>query len=139
MTQTVMALRQALATGHWNLSAFYWIARYGVRQAITPSSWGVLVPLFAAATVFRLTMPRPWMHHSEGMVLAAALGTGASMVAFYYSVSFVGDLSLWLGTGVDRMFLPAGILIAVLAVLLTGAPPPSPRTTGPIDPNAIAR
>ena len=42
------------------------------------------------------------------------------MVLFYYLVSFGGDVRFWLGTGVERMFLPSVILCFVGIVALTG-------------------
>jgi hypothetical protein len=43
-------------------------------------------------------------------LLAASAAVGAAIFIFYYLVSFSGDLEFWLGTGVERMFLPAGVL-----------------------------
>jgi hypothetical protein len=122
MAQAVSALKESLIDRRFSLVPFYWIGRYGVRQAVTLSSWGLLAPVLASVAVLRLTRPRRRLLPSEGLVLAAALAACLSMTGFYYLVSLTGDVTYWLGTGVDRMFQAVGILIAVLVVLIAGKP-----------------
>jgi high-affinity Fe2+/Pb2+ permease len=62
----------------------------------------------------------PRRYPIPAVILAAACAAGLAIIAFYYLVAFTGDLRLWLDTGINRMFLPAGMLLLVWLITLTG-------------------
>lgn len=113
-------IRQAPATalasmrrGDLNLEAFYWIFRFLAGQLIDPSVWGVLLPLSLVVLVANHRRAMDIALRDAAPLTMLMLAVGLSMVGYYYLVSFVGDLKFWLGSGVNRMFLPAGILGAI--------------------------
>ena len=133
ISQAIVFASQAIAQGDLHASAFYWIARFLVRQALSPSAWGVLLPLAVVVVVMRSR--ELWRRWDPALVatFAAAAALGIGMVGFYYLVSFVGDLAFWLGTGVDRMFLPAGILAAIWVIQVADlGSRPTPLSRGPL-------
>ena len=84
--------------------------RYLARSRIEPSVWGLLLPMAALLGAFSIrSLRRPAAGASLGF-LGAAFAVGVMIFGFYYMVSFSGDVRFWLGTGVERMFLPAGVL-----------------------------
>jgi hypothetical protein len=106
----------SLAAGNLNLMAWYWIGRYLVRDAISPSVWGLLLAAVAVGGALQWRRARRRLEARDMMVLAAAVATGAVVLAFYYLVSFSGNLEWWLDTGLSRMLLPSALLLGVWAV-----------------------
>jgi ABC-type proline/glycine betaine transport system permease subunit len=110
--------------GRLHLDAVYWTLRFLVRSAVKTLAWGTL-PLFVAALLLLGVRKAQWRGDARAVcVLAAGLGAGIATVAFYYLVSFGGDVQFWLGTGVERMFLPAVMISCAGIVGLTGAENP---------------
>jgi hypothetical protein len=71
------------------------------------------------------------------LVLVASAALGVPIFVFYYLVSFSGDLIWWLDTGLSRMLLPSGLLLAVWAASQWIFPRNVAETiaeVGPIDP-----
>jgi len=110
MTGPAGAALRALQAGDLHLDAIYWTLRYLARSLIESSVWGLLLPMAAVLGAFGIRSLRsPGARVSVGL-LAVALTVGVMIFGFYYLVSFSGDLRFWLGTGVERMFLPAAVL-----------------------------
>jgi hypothetical protein len=110
MPGTLKALIDSLANGALHLDAPYWTLRYLGRSLIDPSIWGLLLPLGLLLLVFGVASRGVSRQPLSLGLLAASAAVGAAIFIFYYLVSFSGDLEFWLGTGVERMFLPAGVL-----------------------------
>lgn len=116
-----MAPRMAIAairSGEFHVDAFYWIARYLGREALAPTSWGLGIPVCLALVLLHATKLRSGAGLGARMTLIAGLAAGIASAVAYYGLSFLGDLGDWLGTGVTRMFLPAGILAMIGAITL---------------------
>jgi len=126
------AVRTAYHTiteGHLNLHALYRIARYFVRQLLTPSVWGMAFAVCAIAILSRVRGLRPKASPLAFAILMAALGAAVAVIGSYYVASFSGpSLDWWLGTGFNRMLIPGVVLAEVLATLAAShlASPSSP-------------
>jgi hypothetical protein len=110
MTGSVAAALRSLQAGTLHLDGIYWTLRYLARSLIEPSVWGLLLPMAVLLGAFGLQSLRSSAAGVSVGMLEAALAVGVMMFGFYYLVSFSGDVRFWLGTGVERMFLPAGVL-----------------------------
>jgi hypothetical protein len=104
----------ALSRGDFRLSSFYWIARYLARDLLQPSVWGLFLLLLAVGAVLALRNGAI-RGRKISLILVASAALGVPVVAFYYLVSFSGDLVWWLDTGLSRLLLPSGLLLAVWA------------------------
>lgn len=110
--QPASALRvtlDSLAAGDLRVDAVYWTIRYLGRSLLEPATWGLLPIGFLV--VFVGVRWRSAFQASESVGLTAAgAGVGLVILALFYVVSSTMDLRSWLGTSVDRMFLPALIM-----------------------------
>jgi hypothetical protein len=103
----------AVRSGRINLGAFYWIGRYFLRDLFRPSVWGVLLPALVLGAYLHL---RGRTRTEEWILLSTAIAASVLILAFYYLVSFSGNLEWWLDTGLSRMLMPGGLLLALWAV-----------------------
>jgi hypothetical protein len=124
--QITRALRGAISgisQGQFHIDSIYHILRYFARQMQELNKWGLLFP--ASLLLFILAGPRRFAP-KENIYLfgggAITLMLGLAALTFYYAVSF-SHLSLewWLTTSFNRMILPAGVLMGILAVLAIGS------------------
>jgi len=101
---------ESIRTGQLNLLAFYWTARYALRQLIDPRVWGLIAPITLLSMILR---GRRLLSKEESsflfLLLPAAVG-GLSLFAYYYLASFRQDIHYLLGTSVNRLFMPVWIL-----------------------------
>lgn len=102
--------------------ALYWTARYLARQSLEIRIWGVLVPLILLILAVNFKKLKPKEYPLSFLLLAAGVMVGGAVALYYYLASFVSDLIYLLGTSVNRLFLPAWILLVLWIVLLTGLP-----------------
>jgi hypothetical protein len=132
MPGAVRAAAAAIGVGDLHADSFYWIGRFLGRELLRPSVWGLTTLAFAAGSFAGLRRGRQIGQERDLMVLWAAAVTGLSVVGFYYLVSFVDDVTFWLGTGASRMFFP-GILLALVWALSTAmqASPDAPPVRRP--------
>jgi hypothetical protein len=110
MPGTLTSLMNSLANGELHLDAPYWTLRYLCRSLIDPSVWGLVLPLGILLLVLGIAARRMSRPSISLGLLSTSLAVGAAIFVFYYLVSFSGDLKFWLGTGVERMFLPTVVL-----------------------------
>jgi hypothetical protein len=125
ITRSISEAWLGISQGQFHLESVYRILRFGVRQIVTPSIWGLLFPvsliLILMAGVKRLA-PRADVYLFG--VVTITLIIGAAVFLFYYAVSFSQlTLEWWLSTSFNRMMLPVGILVGFLAVLSIGSSP----------------
>lgn len=118
--QAPSAAITAILQGNFHLEGFYWIFRFLAGQALNPGVWGVFVPLSLIMLVASYRKIKETAFRSTAVLSVLLVTIGLSLVGYYYLVSFVGDLKFWLGSGVNRMFLPAGILAAIWVFHLAG-------------------
>jgi hypothetical protein len=112
LSRHVEAAKTAVLNEQLHLTAFYWIGRYLVRDLLRPAVWGLLLPVVALGTVLHLRKSQSLTAMPDWMILATAAATGVFVLAFYYLISFSGDLEWWLDTGLSRMLLPSALLLA---------------------------
>lgn len=110
MATSLRAVLESWAQGSLHLDAPYWTLRYLGRSLIDPAIWGFMLPL-ALFFIVLGAWARGVGHHElpVGLVVAGC-AVGAAILVFFYLVSFASPLQPWLGTSVERMFLPAGVL-----------------------------
>lgn len=118
----IQSLWASLKTGSFHLDSIYWIARLLGRQLLEIKKWGLILPLTFLLIIFQRSKIYPRQYPIPFVALVATIATALSITAFYYLVSYIGDLRFWLETGVNRMFLPAGLLASVWIVLYAGVP-----------------
>ena len=124
--QITRTLREALpqiSQGHFHLDNVYQIMRYAVRQMLDPSIWGLLFP--ASLLLFILAGPRRFAPKESIFMFgggATTLSIGIAVLFYYYIVSFrQTPLEWWLSTSFNRMILPIGVLLGILATLALGS------------------
>lgn len=110
--QTAEAFRttiELVAAGNFRLEAVYWTLRNLGRILIDPDVCGLFLP---ASFILMLIVPwRSACRRREAFGLAAAgIWAGLIILGLFYVVSSTMDLLSWLGSSVDRMFLPAIVL-----------------------------
>jgi hypothetical protein len=109
-----------ISQGQFHLDSIYQIARYAARQMLDPKIWGLLFPL--SFMIMILVGPRKIVSRENIYLLGSGVITltiGMAILLYYYAVSFSQrPLEWWLYTSFNRMFLPVGIFIGILAVLL---------------------
>jgi len=110
MAGSVGASIRSIAAGDLHIDAPYWTLRYLTRSLVDPSVWGLLLLLAVILVILSFRSMKPLRLSTGFGMVAAGAAVGVSMFVFYYLVSFSGDLRFWLGTGVERMFLPAVLL-----------------------------
>lgn len=118
----IQSLWASFKVGSFHLDSIYWIARLLGRQLLEIKRWGLILPLTLLLIIFQRSKIQPRLYPIPFAVLVATIAVGLSITGFYYLVSFGGDLRFWLETGVNRMFLPAGLLASVWIVLYAGVP-----------------
>jgi len=116
MTSMARNVLGSLREGATHLDAVYRTNRYLAHRLLTPEAWGLATAvLFAGATAAVAT--RAWRSRPQLCIYAVGgIAAWAGIVGFYWIVSYGADLSTWLVTGGDRMFLPA-VLLLLLASL----------------------
>ncbi len=129
----------ALRQGDLHLSALYWTLRYLARSMVDPRIWGLVLPAGLFFMVRALRVRDATRDLVLVGLLVSALGVGAAVFLFYYTVSFTADLRYFLGTGVERMFLPP-VLMGWISLAALAAPRLSrPRSTEALHCAAQAR
>jgi hypothetical protein len=116
------SLLQSFGAGVFHLDSLYWIVRSLGRQLLEIKIWGLVIPVAVLVVITQRSKFQPRKFPLPFMVLMLTMVIGLSVTAFYYLVSFEGDLRFWLETGVNRMYLPAGLLGAVWVILYAGIP-----------------
>jgi len=110
----------AIGRADLHLEAFYWIFRFLVGQLIDLRVWGLILPLGFLVLAANYRRIKQITLRNTAPLTVMFIAVGLSMVGYYYLVSFVGDLKFWLGSGVNRMFLPAGIMGAIWVFHISG-------------------
>ena len=129
MASTAQSAAAAIGRREFHLSALYVIARFMGHQLLTPSDWGILLPLWVVLFAVRW---RSMAQDEEARSIAvSALVVAALMVGHFYSTAFLGTLEEWLTTSGNRMFLPAGILLTVSLLCLVPSPGGAPSPANP--------
>jgi hypothetical protein len=116
----VRSTLQGISQGQFNLDIIALILVYVVRQALTPSSWGLLFPL----TLFFLLSNRrnlfSKIHPHNTALFLVVLVVCMLPIALFYAGSYeYGVLFLstgWLERSFDRAFLPALLLVGALVI-----------------------
>jgi len=100
----------SLQAGDMNLAAFYWTARYALRQVIDPGVWGLIVPASILALILNRRRLAFFRSHALIFLLIPAAVGGLSLFAYYYLASFRQDIHYLLGTSVNRLFMPVWVI-----------------------------
>ena len=98
------------------------ILRAFIRHALTSGIWGALFPASVILSVANIKKLAPNRYPAIFSLTAPLIASGISMGLFFVIVSFVGELNMWIETGMDRMFLPFGLLLAAWMILVVGFP-----------------
>jgi hypothetical protein len=109
-------VKASILGGDGHLAALYWIGRYLLRDLLSPSVWGLYLPIVAVGSLLQLRRPRVQLRVEDRMILAAAAAAASFVFAFYYLISFSGNLEWWLDTGLSRMLMPSALLLALWAI-----------------------
>ncbi len=119
MQQALGAFVDALGRGELHPESFYWIVRFMGRQAIEIPVWGLLPAAIAALLVLGVRRLGPRSNPDAFLVSMAFLVVAAGVTLQFYLADFLGQLMNYLGNSANRMYMPAGVLAALLAVMLT--------------------
>jgi hypothetical protein len=125
-SQTGNAMAAALAgwqSGDFHLHSLRLLFGYFRREVFDTETWGLLFPLAGILIAIRI---RRLADRGVPEALPLALATfafGTVTAGLFYVGSYnAGSLVGWLTRGFPRAFFPAAILLAILAVLVGGAP-----------------
>jgi hypothetical protein len=113
---------QALQQGQYPWEAMGKILRSLLRHTITINVWGLLFPAAIVLVILNRRRLSPKHFPLVFALLAPVLATSIGILFFYVFVSFIGELDMWMSTGLDRMFLPFIVLSASWIILLVGSP-----------------
>ena len=119
MQQALASFVDALGRGELHPRALYLIVRFMGRQAIEIPVWGFLPTAFAALLVLGVRRLGPRSNPDAFLVGMAFLVVAAGVTLQFYLADFLGQLMNYLGNSANRMYMPAGVLAALLAVMLT--------------------
>ncbi len=112
-----IAVGQILA-GDIRWTAFYPILRYIGGQMLRLEAWGP--GLLLAALILGVELVAAGKDAGrrlrEGTLVAAGL-QGAAVVGMYFLVAYSGDLYTWMSTGLNRMMIPAVVLLVICGAL----------------------
>jgi len=111
---------QALIEGDFPWHVLPKILLAFVKHALALNVWGILFPTSLLALLFNVRKSHPAHNPAVFLLLSVTAATFAAMMLFFVIVPFVGDLGMWIETGMDRMFMPVGLFTAAWAVLLLG-------------------
>lgn len=120
--QMALGLRtmgEALAAGQLHLGAFYRIARFMAGEVLNPTVWGMLAPASALLGLANWKGLRPRSNPDAFLLLVALLAVAAGVTLQFYIADFIGELMNYLGNSASRMYMPAGALAILLAILLS--------------------
>lgn len=110
---------QSIYAGRPELFSIPLILRWNLRLAVTPSVWGLLIPVSGLLVVLGLTLPRRKWPHDTGLgTLAVAITIAAAEVFYWYISVFHGDIPAWKDFDFSRHFAPAAILLGVAGILI---------------------
>lgn len=104
-----------------NLSGAYQVVRFVAGQYASPEVWGFAAPLITVLTALHWRRVGPHGDPRSFSLFIMALAWGLPVLVFYYLLSFRGDLAYWLGTGIDRLLMPATVA-GLLWALSMGLP-----------------
>ena len=127
------AASQAIAHGGFHLGAFYDILRFMGRQAIEIPVWGMLPLVCVALLVLGKRGLGPRSNPDAFLMGMAFLVVAAGVTLQFYLADILGQLTDYLGNSANRIYMPAGVLTAMLALLAArrpaddDAPSTSPR------------
>jgi hypothetical protein len=121
MARALAGFLQGVMRGDLHPEAFYPIVRRFIHLALTPSIFGVLLPVALILLAAHARQLHPRRNPLAGYLAAAVCAAGVGLVAFFYLSSYAGDLAFFLVTALDRMSLPALALLMAWAVLSTGS------------------
>lgn len=93
----------------FNPGGAYQVLRFLVGQYASPEVWGFAAPLTVLLALLSWHRLAPSRDPHAFSLLAASLAWGLPVLFFYYLLSFRGDLAYWLGTGIDRLMMPATV------------------------------
>lgn len=124
----VAGFMSGVARGQWKLDSFYWIARFAGGQLTDPTVWGVALPVGLLLILMRRKAVADRTRPISFALLIVTLVVSLQVVLFYYLLSFSADLIYWLGTDINRMMLPAGLLAWAWVVSMWS----HPQTESPV-------
>ncbi len=119
MLQALGAAMGAFGRSELHLGAYYWILRFMGRQAIELPVWGLLPLACAVLLVLGVRRLGPRSNPDAFLVGMALLVVATGVTLQFYLADFLGQLMNYLGNSANRMYMPAGVLAALLAVMLT--------------------
>lgn len=118
----------------FQFESLYWIARFLARQSIELKVWGLISIVIATLFIINIRKLSPRRYPFQASLLVATTILGATVAAYYYLVSFTQDLHYLLGTSVNRLFMPMGVLAVLWVITLAGGTEESlPPTIGQFD------
>jgi hypothetical protein len=117
---------EAIVRGEYHLGAFLTVARFMGRQAIDLAVWGVLGPICGGLILMRARRLGRRSHTDAALLAMALVVVIAGATLQFYIADHVGALMTYLGNSGNRMYLPAAVLAALLAVLLCRDRLPAP-------------
>ncbi len=123
------AIREIL-NAQFHVESVYLIFRFLGRTFLDLDTWGLLVPAVVLSILVGGRWRRLGRERTLQLELLAVASMGVILAGIYYLISFVGNLEYYLSTGVDRLFLPVGVLAVLWSVHLTFGRPSKPQQQG---------
>ncbi len=104
---------QSWARLDFHMANAYWILRYFVWQALQLEYWGIIVPAIALALLFVAVRRRFEISSDQKLVLAAGSSLLLTAAVYFYLAAFRTNLDYILSTSVERIVMPAMILLTL--------------------------
>ncbi|MGA9534132.1 MAG: hypothetical protein WBR18_15550 [Anaerolineales bacterium] len=121
-----VALKQITA-GNFNTAGAILEFRYLGGQLLDIRVWGLILPMAIILLVANYRQLAGAWSGPHGVLLGAGVAYGVPVLVFYYLLGFRGNTLYWLDTGLNRMLMPASVLLFLwvlyLAPLSLGKPP----------------
>jgi hypothetical protein len=118
----ITSIKQHIISGTFPWSILPKLLRYLIRQTFTFKIWGLLYPTVILIVIMNFRKLHITRYAEILTTTAVMVGAAAAMMIFSIIISIMGELDIWISSGIDRMFLPVGVFVAVWAVLLAGTP-----------------
>jgi hypothetical protein len=113
---------QSVSQGKFPTDAIPKILRTLVRQAFTIEIWGFTFPAAIALIILNYKKLHPKRYPQIFTLILLTITIGVTIICIYALGSLTGNLDVLISTGLDRMFLPSGLIMAAWMILLVGLP-----------------
>ncbi len=111
LSPLLAAAFQSFRAGNWHIPQTGFLVVYLAGQALHLPTWGVLAPFFLLFIFIAILTGKP--DRSVKFLILSGCLAGLSIFGLYFLLSFdsVHDISWWAATGLNRMLMPAIVLL----------------------------